>query len=217
MSTAPTSCRLNERSGNLTLTAVAATAAGTVPTWDTPDDPAAGFQRVRHVSAARSWPRLVMLHSDAPCDVLLRWTGGGGLGGFCFVTMQRFTRVSIDATEVTVSALNRTNAANNFFFAIADGRQETRNAWVGEWAQAAPPTTGAIRIPPMTKGLRTVSNLGLASGASVRIRNAYGTVTGITPVTSAMVDPAVVVGVGDVQVIGLAAGEIVTLNFDLGV
>lgn len=210
-------CRLNVLSGQLVLPAVAATAAGTVPSWDTPDDPATGFSFVMRGVAGRSKPRVVMLASAFPCDVRLVWTGGGGFGSSLYMTLSGGRgRVQIDAKDITIEALNRVNANNQLFTSISDGEQQTRNAWVGEWAQAAPPASGFIRIPPYSEGLRATSNLGAASAATLQLQNGYGTQTGITPVLDANVDPAIVAGAAAVAVAGLAAGEIVTLNFDLG-
>jgi len=211
----PPEYQLNERSGQLVLAAVAFTAAGTVPSYNTPRQAAAPFEEVRQSIATRSAPRILIFSSDAPCDVWVVWSGSGGFGGEAYFSQTFGSRLALDGRHITVSARNRFSGANQFFSSVGDGYESTHNSWVIEWAQAVPPATGFIRLPPFATGIRASSSIGLASAASIQIRNSAPTVIGVTPVVACMVLPLPVLAGADVAVLGLAAGEVVTLNFDL--
>lgn len=176
------------------------------------------FILMLNAEAPSSIPRTIVLSASSPIDAFLMFTGSNGFGGRALITLTQYARVTVDARTLKVWAYNRTSVDNNAaFVSVGDGAiMTTRNAWVAEWWQASPPAAGSVTVPPFAEGLRAASSLGAASVAAVNYFNGMGGQVGSTPVVETATRPAVIAGAVTVTVTGLVAGEVVTLNFDLG-
>lgn len=219
MDSAPRGARLSIQSYDVVLPGLPATAAGTVPTFDLPT-PAAGFQLLGRPQSEGGidWPRVIDISTQAPADFLIDWTAGRGGAGELWVTVSRAARIAVQAASLGIQARNRSNAANQIHVGVADGVERTKNGWLIEWAQAVPPATQATRVPPHAAGLRVSSSVtagGAASGAIIRLRNAYATIIGQQTIPVIPTDPIGLAGIADVVLVGLAVNEIIALHFDL--
>lgn len=194
------------------LAAQPATGDGTTPIWTKLSELTLIFPQA---VAGRSAPRVLTLTGDYAWDAAISWLGGGGVGGTAWLTVPKYARIALDARDLRVYAWNRANAENSVTVAIADGEQTTRNSWVVEWAGDNPPAAGAITVPPFAQTIQAFSTA--ASVAVVELQNAYGNTVGRVPITDLAAGGALVAGAAKVALSGLAAGEIVTLAFGLGV
>ncbi|MCK6527713.1 hypothetical protein L6R50_09165 [Myxococcota bacterium] len=200
----PTLCRLSTTSDVKRLAAAVPTTAGTPGTGETVP--------VLTGEAGGTWPRLVELLGGAPFDALIAWSGGGGKANAVAVSVARSTRVCVIARAVNVSVVNRSSKENEVTVCIADEYATTRNQFEVQV------TTGAslVAVPNFAQTLQAVSSL-TNTVAVVELINGFGTAKSRHAVSS-LSGRFVYVGTADtVNVTGLAAGEIVTLTFGLGV